>query len=240
MASMETELGGDDVRFRPTLWGTILRARDAGGEEARAALGRLADRYWKPLYFFLRRQGHDVETAKDLVQGFFERILEKDDLKGVAPEKGRFRNWLLVALRHFVADEQERARALKRGGGRAPADFAEAERVLAASTDPADVLFVRAWATELLDRCLLRLRVEWDSKGRAGDFDALARHLSGATGTYKETADRLGVPEHEVKNRLHAMRKRLREFLREEVMESLDDPSQVDQEIADLFSALGR
>lgn len=233
----ETALGGDNVRFQPTMWTTILRARDAGGDEARLALGRLAERYWKPLYFFVRRQGSDVETAKDLTQAFFERVLEKDCLRDVAPEKGRFRNWLLAALRHFLADARDRAGAAKRGGGRVvPLDVDSAERHLAGSAEPAERLFARAWAADTIERTLAKLRAEWAD----GDYDALARHLSGASGTYRETAEALGVAEHDVKNRLTKLRKRMREILRAEVAESLEDGADVDAEIAELFAALGK
>src|SRR5262245_31036889 len=112
----ETSLGGPNVRFQPTLWTTVLRARDAGGEEARGAIGRLVERYWKPLYFFARRRGCDVENAKDLTQAFFGRVVERDFLRDVTPEKGRFRSWLLAAMSHFLSDERERENALKRGG----------------------------------------------------------------------------------------------------------------------------
>jgi RNA polymerase sigma-70 factor (ECF subfamily) len=196
-------------------------------------------RSWKPLYLFARRQGTDVETANDLTQAFFERVLEKDYLKDVAPEKGRFRNWILAAMRHFLSDARERERALKRGGGKvASLDVDFAERLLAAATDAPEKVFARTWAMETLDRAMLRLRIEWDAAGRAGEFQALARHLRGETGTYGETAEKLGLAEHDIKNMLHGMRKRLRGILREEVAESVEDPREIDAELAELFSAL--
>ncbi len=233
----ETSLGGDDVRFQPTMWTTILRARDSGGEEARAAMGRLIERYWKPLYFFARRRGHDVEAAKDLAQAFFERVLDRDYLRDVAPEKGRFRNWLLAAMSHFLSDAAERERAAKRGGGRVvPLDVEAAERELAGSTEPPERIFARAWAVEVLSRAMTRLRGEWSD--RRGDFDVLSAHLQGTTSTYADTAKQLGLQEHDVRNLLHRMRVRLRELLREEVAESLEDRRQADAELAELFRAL--
>ena len=233
----ETSVGGGDARFHSTLWTTILRARDGGGDEKRAAMGRLIERYWKPLYVVARRRDCDVETAKDVVQGFFERALEKDYLKDVAPDRGRFRSWLLAALGHFLSDQRERERALKRGGGKVLAiDVQDAEETLAASTEPPERLFARAWATELLDRSIARLRAEW--KDRPSHFDLLAGHLKGAGATNRQTADQLGLAEHDVKNQLTKMRGRLREIIREEVADSVDDPREVDGEIAELFDAL--
>ena len=109
----ETETGGSEVRFRPTAW-TVVRGAQAG---SRDAWERLIEAYWKPAYFFVRRRGHDVESAKDLVQGFFATALEKDYLESVSADKGRFRTWLLAALSHFLSNARDRARALKRGGG---------------------------------------------------------------------------------------------------------------------------
>ncbi|MBI2930656.1 MAG: sigma-70 family RNA polymerase sigma factor [Planctomycetes bacterium] len=234
----ETSIGGD-VRFQPTLWSTILRARDGESDASRAALGRLIERYWKPLYFFIRRRGYDVEQAKDLSQAFFEHTLERDFLRNVAPEKGRFRTWLLKAMTHFLSDERERSRATKRGGGRvASLDVDLAERQLAASVEPPDRAFLRSWATEVLERTLERLRDEWIRQGREEEYSILVRHLSGSSETYAGTGERLGIPLHDVKNKLHGMRVRLRELLREEVAPSLEDPAEADAELADLFDAL--
>ncbi len=231
----ETAIGGENVRFQPTLWTTILQARDAGGDAARSAMGRLIERYWKPLYFFVRRRGCDIERAKDTTQAFFERVMEKDFLQGVAPEKGRFRNWLLAAMSHFMSDERERERALKRGGGNVLAlDVDAAERQLEAATDAPERLFDRAWATEVLDRSLGRLRGEWPAR----EFDPLVRHLSGGAPSYTETATTLGLAEHDIKNRLTRMRQRLREILRDEIAPSVEDAGQIDEEMAALFSAL--
>jgi RNA polymerase sigma-70 factor (ECF subfamily) len=233
----ETSIGGDNVRFQATLWTTVVRARDAGGEEARAAMGRLVERYWKPLYFFARRRGLDVERAKDAAQGFFERVLDRDFLSGVAPEKGRFRSWLLAAMSHFLSDEREREMASKRGGGRVVSlDVETAERQLAGAGDTPERLFMRAWATETMARSMARLGAEWRDRG----YDTLVRHLSGEAGSIKQSAEELGVAEHDVKNRLHAMRVRLRELLREEVAESVENPALVDEELAALFEALGK
>jgi len=120
----ETDIGGDRPGFQPTLWTMILRARDPGSPERRQALDQLIQAYWKPVYFFIRRKGRDVETAKDLTQSFFTAFVEKDFLKNVSPEKGRFRSFVLASLTYFLSDEYDRSRALKRGGG---FHFVEAE-----------------------------------------------------------------------------------------------------------------
>lgn len=238
---VETSLGGANVRFQPTLWTTVLRARDAGGEEARAAVGRLVERYWKPLYFFARRRGLDIEAAKDATQGFFLRAVEADFLRDVAPEKGRFRNWLLAAMSHFLSDQREREAARKRGAARTiPLDVEGVERQVAASADPPDLAFRRIWAVDLLDGAMVRLRKEWAERDRATEFTVLSQHLGGPAGSIAETAGRLKVAEHDVKNLLHRMRGRLREILREEVASSVEDPALVDEELAELFAALSR
>lgn len=235
----ETAIGGSNIAFQPTLWTTVLRAKGGDGGIATATLGRLIERYWKPLYFFVRRHGHDVEAAKDLTQSFFERALERDFLQNVSPAKGRFRTWLLKAMSHFLSDERERARAAKRGGGRAPLDVELVEHQVAACTDPPDRAFHRAWATETLERSLARLKEEWTAKGRSEKFPMLVRHLSGDSETYEGSARRLGIAIHEVKNLLRAMRLRLREVLREEVAPSVENPAEADAELQELFSALG-
>src|SRR5262245_55837909 len=165
--------------------------------------------------------------------------MERDFLSGVAPEKGRFRNWLLAAMSHFLSDERERENAVKRGGGRVTSlDVEAAERQLASCSEPPERLFMRAWATEAMARAMARMAEE--RAGAPAEHAALVRHLTGEAGTMKETAEKLGLAEHDVKNRLHAMRVRLREILRAEVAESVEDPALVDDELRALFEALAR
>jgi RNA polymerase sigma factor (sigma-70 family) len=233
--SRETSMGGEPRGFAPTLWTVVLRARERSSE----ALAELIRLYWKPAYFFIRRRGHGVDDAKDLCQDFFAEILDRDVLKSVAPEKGRFRSFLLTVLKRFLINRAEKARAQKRGGGRAPVplDFADAERVFAARPADADTpekAFERQWAVDTLQRALEALKAETDPKL----FEALKPHLAGEGPAYTETAKGLGMSVTQLNNLLHRTRKRYRELLRREVAAGVSDPSEVDDELKGLFDAL--
>ena len=174
-------------RFRTTRWTVIRTAARAPSTEAEAALEELCTAYWYPLYAFVRRQGHGVDDARDLTQGFFASFIAGDYLEGLDPERGRFRSYLLGALRHFMANERERGRAQKRGGDRRAIalELDEAERRYA--VEPVDEasperLFERRWALTLLERTLERLRAEQERRGRGPVFERLARFLDGGEG----------------------------------------------------------
>ncbi len=211
----ETTLGGDDVRFHPTAW-TIVRDAQQGSREA---LDRLITVYWKPAYFFIRRRGHDVESAKDLTQAFFGSLLEKDFLSAVSADKGKFRSYLLGALAHFLSNERARSGTQKRGG---EFNLVDAERELTSSDPSPEKAFLGKWALEILERATTRLRIEVSSE----DF-AL---LSGESPP--------GLTETDRKNRRFRLRARLRELLREEILPSVDRESEVESEIRELFAAL--
>lgn len=213
----ETETGGPDVRFQPTAW-TVVRGARAG---CRDAWERLIEAYWKPAYFFVRRKGHDVESAKDLVQAFFATALEKDFLERVSADKGRFRTWLLAALSHFLSNERDRARALKRGGGM---DVVRAEADLPSAGPTPEAAFMAGWAKEILARAMERLR-------RAVGADDLAL-LGGAARPDLTPTDR--------KHRLYRLRSKLRECLREELAPSLERAEDLESEVRELFRALGK
>lgn len=233
--SKETSMGGGPGGFAPTLWTVVLRAREHSSE----ALAELITIYWKPAYFFIRRRGHGVDDAKDLCQDFFAEILDRDVLKSVAPEKGRFRSFLLTVLKRFLINRAEKARAQKRGGGRAavPLDFADAERVFAARPADADTpekAFARQWAVDTLQRALEALKAETDPKL----FEALKAHLAGEGPAYAETAKGLGMSVTQLNNLLHRTRKRYRELLRQTVAAGVTDPAEVEDELKGLFDAL--
>ena len=213
----ETEIGGKDVRFGPTAW-TVVRAAQAGSREAWDAL--IAS-YWKPAYFFVRRRGHDVEAAKDLVQGFFARALEKDYLDGVSAERGKFRSWLLAALTHYLANERDRATAKKRGGG---IDFVRAEAELADAGPSPEAAYLAGWARETLARAMARLR----------------RHVSEADLALLQGAPAPDLTPTDRKHRLYRLRNRLRDCLREEIEPSVERAEEVESEIRELFRALGK
>ncbi len=212
--SDETAIGGDKVRFQPTAWTMVRHARDG----SRDALDRLIAVYWKPVYFFIRRRGHDVEAAKDLTQGFFGSLLEREFFAAVSADKGTFRSYLLGALGHFLSDQNDRARAQKRGGA---FNFTQAEQELAASDPTPERAFLARWAQEVLSRAMNRLR------GQVSPDDLAL--LAG------QPRPDLSVTER--KNRLYRLRARLRECIREEILPSVDRVEDIDSEVRELFAA---
>jgi RNA polymerase sigma-70 factor (ECF subfamily) len=194
----------------------------------------------------VRRCGHNPETAHDLTQAFFARLLEKDYLRAADRGRGRFRSFLLSALQHFLCNQHDRARAKKRGGGRSPIslDLQSAEdryHLEPAHGMTAERLFERRWALTLLDQVLARLRSEWVGDGKAKLFDALKPALAGAEdwGSYRHVGAKHGLSEGAVKVTVHRLRRRYRELLREEIGRTLEDPGDVDEEIRNLFAVLG-
>jgi RNA polymerase sigma-70 factor (ECF subfamily) len=211
----ETEIGGDEFRFQPTAW-NIVQGAKAGSREA---LDRLIAVYWKPVYAFIRRRGHDVESAKDLTQGFFASVLERDFFQAVRADKGRFRSYLLGALAHYLSDAYDRARAKRRGGDW---NFVHAEADLASVSPTPEEAFRALWARETLSRAMARLR----SQVPAADLALLAG----------DPRTDLSITER--KSRLFQLRARLRDCLREQILESVDRAQDVDSEIREMFAAL--
>ncbi len=232
-------------QFQTTRWSLVLSARDGKSTEAREALAALCATYWYPLYAFIRRKGYDAETAQDLVQGFFARLLEKGDLADVRREKGKFRSFLMAACSHFLANHADHERAKKRGGGRTPIPIdgltAEGRYGLEPAHNlTAERLFDRQWALALLDNVMEALSAEMSRAGKMRQFQALRPALLGsATRTpYGQIAAELGVGEDAARAAAHRLRRRYRELLCEEVARTLDDPAQVDEEIRSLFRSL--
>ena len=233
--------------FHTTRW-TLVHAASLAPEPARrAALESLCSTYWPPVYAFVRRQGATPVQAEDLTQGFFARLLAKHDLALADPERGRFRAFLLTALRSFLANERERERALKRGGGQTPFAFAagalhEVESSIglepAGGTTP-EQEFERAWARAVLERALLRLGEEQDSAGKGAQWRALLPHLSNTDerGHGAELARTLAISENAVRVALHRLRKRFGELVRDEVRETVG-PGEVEDEVRTLRRAL--
>jgi RNA polymerase sigma factor (sigma-70 family) len=233
-------------RFATTRWSLVLAAKGRGEPQAREALADLCALYWYPLYAYVRRRGHDADRAQDLTQEFFARLLEKDFLADVDRGKGRFRSFLLAACKHFLANERDRARALKRGGGREPIPIDALDAESRYRREPVDAmtperLFDRRWALTLLDQVLQRLGEEMARAGKAVWFDRLKPALLGARGSdpYGQIAAELGMTEGAVKVAVHRLRQRYRALLNEEIARTVDDPGQVEDEIRDLFAAVG-
>ncbi len=239
----DTSIGGDRRAFASTLWSVVLAARDAGDSGRREALQTLIEAYWKPVYHFIRRKGNDSETSKDLAQGFFTALLERNFLQYVRKDRGRFRTFLLTALEHFLADEHDRASALKRGGGRTgfSLDFVAAEREAAAADGRSpEAAFKRDWALRILSRALQLLKEDFAKAGRSPEFEALRLHLSAGAGTppsYADLAARLGLSEQDVANRIHRARAAYRDQILQVVQAYSETPEDAREELRDLFTA---
>jgi RNA polymerase sigma-70 factor (ECF subfamily) len=183
--------------------------------------------------------------AADLTQGFFAHLLEKENLRSVDPSKGRFRAFLLAACKHFLANAHDREVALKRGAGRRPVsiDLRDAEgRYLAEPADRVtpERLFARRWALSLLDRALDHVGREFHRRGKGALYDRLKVVLTGAHGaaTYAQIGAELDLSEDSVKKAAQRLRQRYREVLRALVAETVDEPSEVNDEIRELFAIL--
>jgi RNA polymerase sigma-70 factor (ECF subfamily) len=231
--------------FPTTAWSRVVLAGDPGAPGAHDALEGLCRDYCYPLYAYLRRAGHGPEDACDLVQSFFTELIERGDLAAADRERGCFRSYLRAACDHHVAHERQRARALKRGGGRKaiPIDLLDAEGRYGREPShelTAERLFARRWALDLLNRVLERLGAEAIQAGRAPMFHRLRPMLEGDTrpDSYREVGSALGLTEGAVKVAAHRLRARYRELLREEVARTVADPAEVDAELADLVAAL--
>jgi RNA polymerase sigma-70 factor (ECF subfamily) len=232
-------------RFATTHWSLVVAAQDLAAPQARAALAELCRAYWYPLYAFIRRQGHDADQAQDLTQEFFARLLEKDGLASVDQAKGRFRSFLLASCRHFLANERDRARTLKRGGDCqfVPIDFQDADGRYGREPghhETPERLFERRWALALLEQVLARLRSEYEAGGKGRLFERLKGHLTGDSDReqHGQAGAELGLSPGAVKVAVHRLRRRYRDLLREEIARTVDDPDQVEAEIRDLFAAL--
>jgi RNA polymerase sigma-70 factor (ECF subfamily) len=232
-------------RFPTTHWSRVRRAGAANDREGRDALAAICRDYWYPLYAFARRKGLDRDQAADLVQAFLADLIERGDLAMVDHRRGRFRSFLRAACTHFLAHVRDHDHAAKRGGGRPPIsiDLRDAEgRYLvepAHSLTP-DRLFERRWALVLLGHVLARLEAEARRAGKSELFERLRPQLEGGEigSSYREIGEAFGMSEGAVKVAAHRFRGRYRQLLREEVARTVDDPAEVDAEIAELLRAL--
>jgi RNA polymerase sigma-70 factor (ECF subfamily) len=229
-----------------TLWSVVLRARDRSAPEAAAALATLCETYWYPLYVYIRRQVGSPDEAEDLTQALFTRLLEKDFLGSVDRHKGRFRAFLLACCKHFLANERDRRRARKRGGGRPvlSLDLLSAEeryRREPADTLTPDLQFQRGWALLLLDQVLNRLRQEYQDSGKGPLYEHLKGVLLGdhAARSCAAIGAAVGMTEAAVKKAGQRLRQRYRELLREQIAGTVEGPEAVEEEIRELFAVLG-
>jgi RNA polymerase sigma factor (sigma-70 family) len=244
--SAETQINLGTATFATTHWSVVLAAQEEHTPHAAEALEQLCQTYWYPLYAFVRREGSSAPDAQDLTQEFFARLLEKNYLAQVAPQKGKFRSFLLAALRHFLADQRDRARAVKRGGGAdclsLDAQAAE-ERYRLEPVDRMDAekIYERRWAMTLLEQALTRLRDENVAADKKELFERLRDFVAGESDmSCGEAAAQLGLTESAVKSALHRLRQRYRELVREEVAHTVADPAEVDAELRYLIAVLSQ
>jgi RNA polymerase sigma factor (sigma-70 family) len=230
--------------FATTHWSLVLEAQ---GESpaAQEALEKLCRTYWRPIFAFLRRRGHSPEEAEDITQGFFAQLLERRKFSDLRKEKGRLRSFLLGALKYFVADEQRRAMAIKRGKGQRliPLDeFCAGERIDMEPSDPmtAEMIYERRWALTVLERVLSRLKDEYRAAGNATLFDALKQLLPDEPGSpsQAEIAARLGMSENAVRQAFYRFRQRYQALLREEIANTVATPGDIEDELRHLITVL--
>ena len=232
--------------FESTPWSVVLRAQDGTAPQARAALATLCQIYWYPLYTYIRRRSASADEAEELTQEFFTRFLEKDFVNGAEQARGKFRTFLLACCKHFLANERRHARALKRGGGETfvPLDVEAARQryiLEPADTLTAEKLFDRQWAVTLLEQCLDQLGQAYQGQDQKALYDELKGYLVGDSGTssYAEVAGRLGMTEGAVKKAAQRLRERYGTLVRKQIRATVESPEQVEDEIRELFDALG-
>jgi RNA polymerase sigma-70 factor (ECF subfamily) len=235
------------AQFSTTHWSVVLAAGAGASLGSREALEKLCQTYWYPLYAFARRQGHAPEDAQDLTQAFFERFLEKNYLKDVARERGRFRSFLLAALRHFLADQRDRTRATKRGGRASFVplldDEVEAEARYQGElprAEAAERSFDRAWAQTVMRSALRRLGAESANAGKAAEYAALKPFLSRPpeANEYARVGEPLGLNARAIATAVSRLRGRYRELVRQRIADTVATPGEVEEEMRYLVHLL--
>ena len=230
-----------------TQWTVVLAAGATPSPESAAALERLCQAYWYPLYAFVRRSGYSPADAEDLAQEFFARLLEHNWIAHADRHKGRFRSFLLMAMKRFLANEWKKAKALKRGGEArlVPLELHTAEtryQLEPADTRTPEQLFEKQWALALLESVLGRMRADYAGAGKRAQFEALEPCLVGDRHghPYAALGEKLGMSEGAVRVAVSRMRERYRQCLREEISQTVASPAEVEEELRHLFRVLAR
>jgi RNA polymerase sigma factor (sigma-70 family) len=235
-------------QFPTTRWTLVVAAGDPQRKDARSALVSLCENYWYPLYAYLRRRGYAPDQAQDLTQEFFMRVLEGRYLDRADPEKGRFRSFILTSLKFFAADEKDRQRAQKRGGGAVVSlEFSSGEsgeeryQREPGHDDTPDRIFERRWALSMLERVMERLREEFVQHGSPENFERMKVFLLGQSeAPYADLAREMTTSEGALKVAIHRLRKRYRELFRQEIADTVADPAEVESELRYLAAVLTR
>ena len=233
------------LNFVTTRWTQVLSARGES-PEARAALGELCEAYWTPIFRFVRRSGYDEDAAQDQTQEFIAQLLARNGLDGVEPSKGKFRSYLLGAVKHFLSDQADRACAAKRGGGQTPMPIDPPTETSSSLEipDPAgcvpDTFFDRQWALNLIERALKHLEGELAVSGKKGYFEILKPWLIGdvAPVSQESAGGQLGLSEGAIKVAIHRLRKRFRALVRGEIAQTVASPEEVQEELRYLVEVL--
>lgn len=236
---------GREQRFATTRWSIVLAAGQGASRESRQALESLCETYWLPAYAYVRRIAADVEEAQDLTQGFFAHLLERDAIAKADPDRGRFRAFLLASLKNFIANERDKARAEKRGGGTAPLSLNLAAGESRCQIEPShevtpEKLYERRWVLTLLDQVLDSLRTELAAAGKEPQFEQFKGALLGemTQADCKAAAKSLGITAAAAKQAAYRLRTRYRELFRREVARTVADDADVDDEIGRLLATL--
>ena len=249
MATSETDRPGSshlDPLFLTTHWSVVMAAGRADTSLAQEALSRLCQTYWYPLYAYVRRRGFAPHDAQDLTQEFFARLLEGQWLAQADRERGRFRSFLLTAMKHFLANEWHKARTQKRGGGHFIVSLNDDSAETRFLREPADTTtpetsFERSWALALLQDVLTRLEQEFAAEGRREWMEAMRSALTlDQDAIYADIAARLGIAETAARVAVHRLRKRYRQLIRAEVAGTVSSPEDVDSEMRHLFEVLAK
>lgn len=232
--------------FHTTHWSVVLAASEENSEGAAVALEELCRAYWMPVFVYARRCGWNVQSAEDLTQEFFHRLLDRGYLAQADPQKGRFRNFLLVMFKHFLANEWDRANAVKRGGR---VSFISIDQEsegsglwMPSTNDTPDQAFARTWALVFLERVMGRLREGQAGARQLEQFDALKHYLISdeAAETYAQLASRLGTTEAAIKMAVQRLRQRFAAAIREEIAHTVARPDEIEDEIRCLFAAVSQ
>jgi RNA polymerase sigma factor (sigma-70 family) len=244
LTSVSGDMQKGAVPFTTTHWSMVLEAQ---GESpaAQEALEKLCRIYWRPIYSFVQRQGIGPAEAEDFTQGFFADLLEHRSLSAVRREKGRFRSYLLGALKHFLADERRRAMAIKRGRGQSliPLEELCANKAIEMEpTDPvtAEQIYERRWASTVLERVLGLLKNEYGAAGNAALFDCLKQLLPDEPGapSQADIAGQLGMTDNAVRQAFHRFRQRYQSLLREEIAHTVATPGDTEDELRHLIAVV--
>jgi DNA-directed RNA polymerase specialized sigma24 family protein len=233
------------VPFETTHWSLVRAAGGPDTTAAHAALSKLCELYWYPLYAFVRRWGANPDDARDLTQGFLTSLLDRQDFENLRQERGRFRAFLLASLKHFLTNDALHRSTLKRGGGAVILSLSmdDAEglyRIEPAEPTNPESLYERRWALTIIERVMAHLRQEWEAADRAAEFDELKACLLGETpdGGYAAVAEKLNMTEGAVRTAIHRLKRRFQTRLRQDIAETVDDPADVEDELKYLVRAL--